>query len=515
VAIDLLLANLLFFFNSSTLDPFIWAGFLPVGTAGILFGIRGAFLVVLLSAISLGLQTVFLTPSSIPLILVIWMILGLAAASLAILYLRQVVVRQYETIQREQLRIRQEVEKAAEERLSTLVNASKALNQDLDGERIVNSVLRLSANLLSLSPDPASQPVGAVLLREKCDTGAICLQVVSALRFAQAEEPVRFPMTGGLLTRSLIEGQPRLSKEASKDPEIYRFPALRTCQAVYCIPLSCGTAPEPFGVLLLAHSDENIFTQERRDLLDEIGRMAGRAVRNALRYRDLDRERARLIGLLQENRNRLVRELHDGSTQSVSALALRANLIRRTFERDSKISIEELHKLEDLARTTAREIRQMLFTLRPLEQKEVPLDVSLENLADNLRKSDGKNVIVSADPEVSSCLEPMKQAVIFYVAEEAIENAHRNGNIEPIQVRVRAEEGLATLEVEHSGSLGDVADVAASYESRNSMSVSSMRERAALVNGYLEIEPAGDLEVKIRLLVPTTPEAAERLRDRC
>jgi signal transduction histidine kinase len=41
-----------------------------------------------------------------------------------------------------------------------------------------------------------------------------------------------------------------------------------------------------------------------------------------------------------------------------------------------------------------------------------------------------------------------------------------------------------------------------------------MRERAALVNGYLRIETAENQEVKLRLLVPITVEAAERLRDR-
>jgi two-component system sensor histidine kinase DegS len=266
---------------------------------------------------------------------------------------------------------------------------------------------------------------------------------------------------------------------------------------------------------LLAHPDENLFTKERRDTLDAIGRVAGRAIRNAWRYRDLGLERERLVELLQENRSRLVRELHDGSTQSVSALALRANLIRRTFERDGKISVEELHKLEDLARTTAKEIRQMLFTLRPLEQKPVGLDASLEGLADNLRKSAERNVEIVTDPEIVAQLEPMKQAVIFYVAEEAIEIAHRNGNTEPVLVRVRPEEGeLACLEVEYPGHSGRVGDVPASYENKNSLSVSNMRERAALVNGYLEIQSNEDQQVKVRLLVPITERAAEKIRYR-
>jgi signal transduction histidine kinase len=515
VGADLLVANLLFFFRSTGPGPFLWVGLLPVATAAMLVEWRGTLLGVLSSVISLGLQALVFSEPAAPYSLIAFMILGFTTGGLVVLYFRHGLLRRYETLQRGELRARQEVEKSAEERTRILVNAGEVLTRDLDSERIIKSSLSLCAPILSLSPDPESQPVGALLLLSEWDRETVCLEVASAWRFSAADQPVRFSSSGGLITRSLQEGQPRLSKEVSKDPELYRFAALRTCQAVYCIPLSSFADPHPVGVLLLAHPDENIFTQERREALDVIGRLAGHAIQNARRYRDLDLERERLIEILQENRSRLVRELHDGSTQSVSALALRANLIRRTFERDGKISVEELHKLEDLARSTAKEIRQMLFTLRPLELRPGKLDDSFEDLADNLRKSTGRSIVIAADPDVLDRLEPMQEAVIFYVAEEAIEIAHRNGNSEPVQVRLEAEEGeLACLEVEYPGFLGNTIDVAAGYESRNSLSVSNMRERAALVNGYLRIETAENQEVKLRLLVPITVEAAERLRDR-
>jgi len=515
LAIDLLVANLLFFFSAGQSDFQVSAGLLPVVTAAMYFEFRGTFLVILLSVISLGLQSLITSPPDTPLLFISLMALGFLISGLGALYSRRALVKWHEKTQRDLIKARQEAEKTVEERTRTLAKIVEALNEDFNDERIFKTVLQLSANILLPSPDPENQPVGAVLLFAKSGTEAGCLRVASAWRFPPADEEVHLPLTGGLIKRSLEEGQPRLSKEVSKDPELNRFAALRACQAVYCIPLSSDAGQDPLGVLLLAHPDESIFTQERRDTLDVVGRVGGLAIRNARRYRDLGFERERLIEILQENRSRLVRELHDGSTQSVSALALRANLIRRTFERDGKISVEELHKLEDLARTTAKEIRQVLFTLRPLENKPDGLSTSLENLADHLRKSAGKNVIIAADPEVVSRLEPKKQAVIYSIAEEAIEIAHRNGNTEPVLVRVRVGEGeLAFLEVEYPGNLTNPGDIAASYESRNSLGVSNMRERAALVNGYLTIEAVETRGIKVRLLVPITEEAAERLRDR-
>jgi nitrate/nitrite-specific signal transduction histidine kinase len=515
LVIDLLVANLLFFSSTGKPGYLVWVGLLPVTMAALFFGLRGTFLAVLLSGISIGLQVLVFSPPDSPLLFIISVFLVLTLGGLAVMYLRRVLLKRYEQTRRALEKNRQELEKTAEERARTLAYVGEALNRDLNGERIVNTALSQSVNLLSLSPDLDRQPVGAVLLLARSEPGNVCLQMAAGSRFASEDEKVCLPSSGGLITRSIGEGQPRLSKEISKDPELNRFAPLRACQAVYCIPLTSSTDTNPLGVLLLAHPDEGIFTQERRDTLDAIGRMAGHAIRNARRYRDLDFERKRLIEILQENQSRLVRELHDGSTQSVSALALRANLIRRTFERDGKMAVEELHKLEDLARTTAKEIRQMLFTLRPLEQKPEGVETTLENLADQVRKSTGKNVVILADPKVYSLLEPKKQAVIYYIAEEAVEIAYRSGNTEPVLVRVsEIEVELACLEVEYSMNSPNSTDIAASYESRNSLSVSNMRERAALVNGYLEIEAAENQKLRIQLLVPITEEAAERLRDR-
>jgi len=44
---------------------------------------------------------------------------------------------------------------------------------------------------------------------------------------------------------------------------------------------------------------------------------------------------------------------------------MRVNYIRRLIERQPQQALEELWKVEELARRTTKEIRHMLFTLRP------------------------------------------------------------------------------------------------------------------------------------------------------
>ena len=69
-----------------------------------------------------------------------------------------------------------------------------------------------------------------------------------------------------------------------------------------------------------------------------------------LRYRNLRQEKERLIEVQEEAQKKLARDLHDGPTQGVAALAMRANFVRRLLERDGNAAGEELFKMEDLAR---------------------------------------------------------------------------------------------------------------------------------------------------------------------
>jgi len=85
--------------------------------------------------------------------------------------------------------------------------------------------------------------------------------------------------------------------------------------------------------MLYAHPDPNYFNSDRRDLLNIIGRHAVIAIQNARLYQDLVEEKERMIEVHEEARKKLARDLHDGPTQSVAAMAMRINIARRMLEK--------------------------------------------------------------------------------------------------------------------------------------------------------------------------------------
>jgi signal transduction histidine kinase len=183
------------------------------------------------------------------------------------------------------------------------------------------------------------------------------------------------------------------------------------------------------------------------------------------------------------------------------------------MERDLDTAAGELYKIEDLARRTTKEIRHMLFTLRPLILESQGLIAAMESMADKMEETYGQTVIVEAGLDINAEMELGKQAVIFYIAEEAVNNARKHAQAEHIWIRINpAGKDIVLLEIEDDGVGFNVGEVDATYERRGSLGMVNMRERAELINGILQIDSAERKGTRIQVWIPLTEDAADRIR---
>jgi len=197
----------------------------------------------------------------------------------------------------------------------------------------------------------------------------------------------------------------------------------------------------------------------------------------------------------------------------VAAIAMRVNFARRLIDRDVKAAAEELYKIENLARKTTKEIRHMLFTLRPLVLESSGLKAALESMAEKMRETYEQNVIIEVDPAAVDQIDASKQGVVFYIAEEAVNNARKHAEAEHIWVRLKpGQQDLVVLSIQDDGVGFDVGAVDSGYDMRGSLGMVNMRERAELINGVLQLESQPGRGTVVRIWVPLTEEAEERIR---
>jgi signal transduction histidine kinase len=194
---------------------------------------------------------------------------------------------------------------------------------------------------------------------------------------------------------------------------------------------------------------------------------------------------------------------------------MRVNFARQLIERDTSATSDELFKVEDLARRTTKELRHMLFTLRPLVLESQGLVAALEMMAEKMGETFAQNVKIEVDDKVLPELELNKQAVIFQIAEEAVNNARKHAQAENISVRLKAvENDVILLEIQDDGLGFDLGSVDAAYDNLGSLGMVNMRERTELLNGFMNISSAKGRGTRVQVVVPLTEEASDRLRRR-
>jgi signal transduction histidine kinase len=391
-----------------------------------------------------------------------------------------------------------------QEHVGNVFRMAAELNAILDIETVWEMVLDLSMYALSDSGPANTDLVSVLLLRDENR-----LRIASARRLTHADRLITVPGIQGLLAEALKDGEPHLTLNPGRDPELKNFEAFQGCQVAYCFPLT--TEVENIGFLLFGHSEQEFFSPGRISFMRAVTTQAMTALLNAQAFHELEEEKERMTEIQDEARRKLARDLHDGPTQTIAAIAMRVNFARRMLERDPGAAAEELSKVENIARRTTKDIRHMLFTLRPLILESKGLVAALEQLAEKVRQTHDQNISIEAEKNVALGMDMGKQSVVFYIAEEAVNNARKHAEAEHIWVRLMIRDDFFVLEIEDDGVGFNVGSVDANYEQRGSLGMVSMRERAELVNGGLHVDTTEGKGTQITLFIPISVESLEDL----
>ncbi len=386
---------------------------------------------------------------------------------------------------------------AVRERNRVISDLAATLSATLNPDRVLEAAL--DAGQYGVQSSGRDKLVSAALLFR--NDGA--LHVANSRGLTRNDLANVIPGQSGILGRSLRECVPVFGKDANRDPELQFFTAFQKSRSLLAIPLHANY--DNFGVLVYGSEDSDAFNRDDLDLLMAIGTQATIALHNAVLYRNLLEEKERIVEVEEDARKKLARDLHDGPTQNVSAIAMRMSYIYRLLERRPEEVPAELKKVEELARRTTKEIRDMLFTLRPLVLESQGLSAAMEQLCQKTLETHGQHVASRVGPDVEPVLDSHQQGVIFYIVEEAVGNARKHAEAELISIDIFRQNDVVVVQISDNGVGFDSDSVNANYDQRGSLGMVNMRERAELLNGALRIESAEGQGTKITVLIPIKP----------
>lgn len=233
---------------------------------------------------------------------------------------------------------------------------------------------------------------------------------------------------------------------------------------------------EFYGSLGFYYADSRQFSDEDIRLGMSFGNHAALAIENARL-----RVQAEQAAILQE-RSRLARDLHDSVTQLLYSLTLLVEAGRRLARSGDWARVDEaLARLSQISQQAFKEMRLLVYELRPLALRRSGLVRALQQRLDTVERRAGIEGTLNVEGRIE--LPARLEEELYHIAQEALNNALKHAAASTITVYILADERRIALEIHDDGKGLDLS--AASGE--GGIGLSSMRERAERLGGALTI----------------------------
>jgi signal transduction histidine kinase len=216
------------------------------------------------------------------------------------------------------------------------------------------------------------------------------------------------------------------------------------------------------------------------------------------RVEDLSRRRSelaqQLISTQEDTFRSLSRELHDEFGQILTAIGAMLARAQRRTPAEAGADKSDLREIQEVTQATLEKVRSLSQALHPVVLDDAGFEGALDVYLPVFQKQTG----ISVQYEKNGTTRELDRGVtihLYRVLQEALNNVVRHSQAASAQVRLNYLPEAVVLEVEDRG-------IGLGKEKGRGMGLVSMRERAELVNGrveLLDVEGGGTL---MRMTIP-------------
>jgi signal transduction histidine kinase len=414
-----------------------------------------------------------------------------------------VAVKQAQLSEREAQRRREaEALRDTAAALKSTLNLDEVLDRILDNvgqnsNRPLNEIL----NFIIAQASRLLETKSGAIFRLEVDEQMFSVQEARGLP-SEFVTDLTLPIDGSFLGRAVLNRQPVvvsdlqsafLNEDNALDPQRRKL-VVDHYQTLLAVPLirqgRTEHADEIYGGIVLYYPEVRQFSNDQIDLVLAFGDQAALAIENARLH-----QRAEQAAVMEE-RGRLARELHDSLTQSLYSLTLFAEAGQRLIKAEDLQRVTHyLGRLGETAQQALKEMRLLVYELRPLALDQAGLVGALQQRLDTVEKRSGveTRLLVNEEVELASSVEED----LYRIAQEALNNILKHAMATVVTVQITANSERIELEVTDNGR-GFEPDT---VSDGGGMGLISMQERTEKLGGSLQISsrPGEGTSVKLQL----------------
>ena len=368
--------------------------------------------------------------------------------------------------------------------LSALYDVTAVASASLDLATVMEQSLNRVLKVMTCQ-------IGAIHLVNEAE-GEVNLAIWRNIPNEIVTEIQTMSLGSGVAGRIIAQGAPLVVPVMADDPDAVPAAKRILSQQGY-VGAPMRAKGQVVGVLSVIGTEGQQFNAEEVALLASIADQIGVAVENAQLY-----QRAERLAVMEE-RQRLARELHDSVTQSLYSATLLTETARRSaVAQDLARTQSYLEELGDITQQALKEMRLLVYELRPPALEQEGLVGALQQRIDAVEGRAGVDVRLLVEGEVKPA--PPIEEALYRIGQEALNNALKHAAAGSVTVRIQASDARIEMQVVDDGQGFEPQAV----RERGGMGLTTMQERAKQVGGALSVRSAPGKGTTVQVVVPAS-----------
>lgn len=138
----------------------------------------------------------------------------------------------------------------------------------------------------------------------------------------------------------------------------------------------------------------------------------------------------------QENeRKRIARDIHDGPAQHMANVIMKADICKVAVRKDLERGINELSDLKVSVKLALKEVRGIIFDLRPMSLDDLGLNEAINQNIKALKNDTNITVDLKLKP-VNEEIEPIIQVALYRIMQEILNNIKKHSNASHLEIKL-------------------------------------------------------------------------------
>ncbi|MGL5152818.1 MAG: histidine kinase [Clostridium sp.] len=218
------------------------------------------------------------------------------------------------------------------------------------------------------------------------------------------------------------------------------------------------------------------------------------------------------IGILEaqeSERMRIARDLHDGPTQHMASVVMRMDLCKMLVRKDLDEGLKEIDYLKESVRDALKEMRSILFNLKPASLEELGLNQSICDMVKSNLENQG--VTVKFDlMDMKDEIENIIQVAVYRIVQEIINNIRKHSKACEVLLKLSLDEKYINISIEDNGIGFDIKEVLKDVRvSRASFGLLGIIDRVKGLKGDINMFSKKGLGTSYKIKLPKNREVLQ------